>query len=139
VSQLDGERDAEIIKIAQSITELSVLFRELSVLVIEQGTVLDRIDYNVEHTLLKVLPTPAVCGERKRGQIERGGGGDKRDRGRREKDRRRGEGGKGERERRRRQREDCSTILLFFLRSRRARRSWSRPTSTRERDAASNA
>jgi syntaxin 16 len=54
VSQLDGERDAEIIKIAQSITELSVLFRELSVLVIEQGTVLDRIDYNVEHTLIKV-------------------------------------------------------------------------------------
>lgn len=49
-----SERHAEIVKIAQSINELSTLFRELSVLVIEQGTVLDRIDYNIEHTLIKV-------------------------------------------------------------------------------------
>lgn len=47
-------RDKEIAKIAQSIEELGSIFKELAVLVIDQGTILDRIDYNmeavVEHT-----------------------------------------------------------------------------------------
>jgi len=47
-------RDQEISKIAQSIEELGSIFKELAVLVIDQGTILDRIDYNmetvVEHT-----------------------------------------------------------------------------------------
>lgn len=47
-------RDHEIAKIAQSIEELGSIFKELAVLVIDQGTILDRIDYNmeavVEHT-----------------------------------------------------------------------------------------
>jgi syntaxin 16 len=47
-------RDQEIVKIAQSIEELGSIFKELAVLVIDQGTILDRIDYNmeavVEHT-----------------------------------------------------------------------------------------
>jgi syntaxin 16 len=47
-------RDHEIVKIAQSIEELGAIFKELAVLVIDQGTILDRIDYNmeavVEHT-----------------------------------------------------------------------------------------
>jgi syntaxin 16 len=47
-------RDQEIAKIAQSIEELGSIFKELAVLVIDQGTILDRIDYNmeavVEHT-----------------------------------------------------------------------------------------
>lgn len=47
-------RDEEISKIAQSIEELGSIFKELAVLVIDQGTILDRIDYNmeavVEHT-----------------------------------------------------------------------------------------
>jgi len=47
-------RDGEISKIAQSIEELGTIFKELAVLVIDQGTILDRIDYNmeavVEHT-----------------------------------------------------------------------------------------
>jgi len=47
-------RDKEISQIAKSIEELSAIFKELAVLVIDQGTILDRIDYNmesvVEHT-----------------------------------------------------------------------------------------
>lgn len=47
-------RDKEISKIAKSIEELGAIFKELAVLVIDQGTILDRIDYNmesvVEHT-----------------------------------------------------------------------------------------
>jgi len=54
VEQNASEREREIIKIAQSINDLAAIFRELSVLVIEQGTVLDRIDYNVEQALVKV-------------------------------------------------------------------------------------
>ena len=42
------ERDKEIQKIADSIGELATIFRELAVLVIEQGTILDRIDYNMD-------------------------------------------------------------------------------------------
>lgn len=52
--QSASERHQEIIRIAQSINDLATLFRELSVLVIEQGTILDRIDYNIEQTLVKV-------------------------------------------------------------------------------------
>ena len=48
------DRMKEIVRVAQSINELASLFRELNVLVIEQGTILDRIDYNVEQTVAKV-------------------------------------------------------------------------------------
>eukprot|EP00591_Stephanopyxis_turris_P010251 CAMPEP_0195517248 /NCGR_PEP_ID=MMETSP0794_2-20130614/10264_1 /TAXON_ID=515487 /ORGANISM="Stephanopyxis turris, Strain CCMP 815" /LENGTH=325 /DNA_ID=CAMNT_0040646023 /DNA_START=18 /DNA_END=995 /DNA_ORIENTATION=+ len=49
-----ASRDQEIVQIATSIQELGAIFKELAVLVIDQGTILDRIDYNmeavVEHT-----------------------------------------------------------------------------------------
>ncbi|EER01979.1 syntaxin-43, putative [Perkinsus marinus ATCC 50983] len=45
------QRSKEIGKIAQSIIELNQIFKELAVLVIDQGTVLDRIDYNMEHAV----------------------------------------------------------------------------------------
>lgn len=43
------ERDREITQIAQSIGELAQLFQDLSAMVIEQGTMLDRIDYNIDN------------------------------------------------------------------------------------------
>ena len=43
-----NQRDKEIAAFAKSIGELATIFKELSVLVIDQGTVLDRIDYNME-------------------------------------------------------------------------------------------
>ncbi|KAJ0410199.1 hypothetical protein P43SY_002531 [Pythium insidiosum] len=48
---LINERDQEIQKIAESITELATIFKELAVLVIDQGTILDRIDYNMEQVV----------------------------------------------------------------------------------------
>jgi len=45
------ERDQEIQKIASSINELATIFKELAVLVIDQGTILDRIDYNMENVV----------------------------------------------------------------------------------------
>lgn len=50
IQQRSNEREKEILRIAKSIHELATLFRELNVLVIEQGTILDRIDYNIERT-----------------------------------------------------------------------------------------
>jgi syntaxin 16 len=43
-----AQREREIEDIAQGIIELSDLFRDLQAMVIDQGTMLDRIDYNVE-------------------------------------------------------------------------------------------
>lgn len=50
-AQLVNQRDEEITRIAKSIEELAQIFRELAVLVIDQGTILDRIDYNMENAV----------------------------------------------------------------------------------------
>lgn len=50
LSVRSSEREREILRIAKSIHELATLFSELNVLVIEQGSILDRIDYNIEQT-----------------------------------------------------------------------------------------
>lgn len=54
MEQRADEREREIIHLAQSVNELATLFNELSLLVVEQGTILDRIDYNVASALDQV-------------------------------------------------------------------------------------
>jgi len=51
LEQVAAERDEEITRIAESIEELSQIFKELAVLVIDQGTILDRIDFNMEQVV----------------------------------------------------------------------------------------
>eukprot|EP01089_Gocevia_fonbrunei_P001594 TRINITY_DN1147_c0_g1_i1.p1 TRINITY_DN1147_c0_g1~~TRINITY_DN1147_c0_g1_i1.p1 ORF type:complete len:344 (-),score=83.94 TRINITY_DN1147_c0_g1_i1:13-1044(-) len=53
VSQIekDGELyTKEIINLQKSINELASMFRDMHTLVVEQGTLLDRIDYNIQNT-----------------------------------------------------------------------------------------
>lgn len=47
-------RDRELTEIANSIASLAELFKDLSVLVIDQGTLLDSIEYNIEQTSVHV-------------------------------------------------------------------------------------
>jgi syntaxin 16 len=45
-------RDAEIQRIARSVGALATIFKEVAEMVIDQGTVIDRIDYNMEQVWL---------------------------------------------------------------------------------------
>ncbi len=47
------ERDREVRNILQSINDLAQIMKDLSVLVIDQGTIVDRIDYNMEQVSLQ--------------------------------------------------------------------------------------
>ncbi|EZF25012.1 hypothetical protein H112_02636 [Trichophyton rubrum D6] len=49
-----AQREREINDIANGIIELSDIFRELQTMIIDQGTMLDRIDFNVERMALDV-------------------------------------------------------------------------------------
>jgi syntaxin 16 len=48
------QREREITDIAQGIIELADIFKELQSMIIDQGTMLDRIDYNVESMAVDV-------------------------------------------------------------------------------------
>ena len=48
------ERDREVMHILQSVNDLAGVMKDLSVLIIDQGTVLDRIDYNCEMVAVTV-------------------------------------------------------------------------------------
>ncbi|KAG0675498.1 hypothetical protein C6P40_001561 [Pichia californica] len=42
------EREREIYKISQNVVEISIIFKELENIVIDQGTILDNIEYNID-------------------------------------------------------------------------------------------
>jgi len=62
------QRAKDITQIAQSINELSALVKDISVLVIEQGSILDRIDYNVEQTDRNVTDAITDIGKAEKSQ-----------------------------------------------------------------------
>jgi syntaxin 16 len=49
-NKLIKERDQELEHILKSIVELNDMFKECNNFVIQQGTILNRIDYNIENT-----------------------------------------------------------------------------------------
>lgn len=53
-TQFVREREQEVNAIVKSIMDLNSIFKDLSQMVVDQGTVLDRIDYNIEQTSIQV-------------------------------------------------------------------------------------
>lgn len=56
------ERDEEICKVVETIAELAQIMRDLSTLVVEQGTMLDRIDTNITQAAVKVRADGMAAG-----------------------------------------------------------------------------
>ena len=52
--RMTEEREKAIQQVAESVGELAEIFKEIQVLVIDQGTILDRIDYNIEQAADRV-------------------------------------------------------------------------------------
>ncbi|XP_043693758.1 syntaxin-41-like [Telopea speciosissima] len=48
------EREREITQVVESVNELAQIMKDLSVLVIDQGTIVDRIDYNIQNVASSV-------------------------------------------------------------------------------------
>lgn len=48
------ERERDVLAVSKSIVQLNSLFKDLATMIVDQGTVLDRIDYNVEQAALRV-------------------------------------------------------------------------------------
>ena len=51
VEQMGDNRSSQITDLVNSINKLSSIYKELNELVIEQGSLIDRIDCNIEETL----------------------------------------------------------------------------------------
>ncbi|KAK4427615.1 syntaxin [Sesamum alatum] len=49
-----AEREREIQQVVESVNELAQIMKDLSVLVIDQGTIVDRIDYNITNVAVSV-------------------------------------------------------------------------------------
>jgi len=54
MEKIAASKDVAINNIVQSINDLAVMFKELSVMVVDQGNILDRIDYNIEQAVRNV-------------------------------------------------------------------------------------
>ncbi|KAG7191752.1 uncharacterized protein KQ657_002888 [Scheffersomyces spartinae] len=51
-SQVVQQREREISKIAMGILEILTIFKEMESMIVDQGSLLDRIDYNLQNTLV---------------------------------------------------------------------------------------
>ncbi|PSS19664.1 Syntaxin-41 like, partial [Actinidia chinensis var. chinensis] len=49
-----AEREREIQLVVESVNDLAQIMKDLSVLIINQGTIVDRIDYNIQNVAASV-------------------------------------------------------------------------------------
>lgn len=48
LSELDSQRNEQLDALVNNLNELAYIFKDLATLVVEQGTLMDRIDYNIQ-------------------------------------------------------------------------------------------
>jgi len=69
IEMMANQREADTRQIYRSVVELADIFKDLAVLVVDQGTILDRIDYNIEqasmHTQKAVVELQQARGHQK--------------------------------------------------------------------------
>jgi len=53
LSELDLQRNEQLDTLVNNLNELAYIFKDLASLVVEQGTILDRIDYNLQEAAVQ--------------------------------------------------------------------------------------
>jgi syntaxin 16 len=71
LSELDLQRNEQLDTLVNNLNELAYIFKDLATLVVEQGTLLDRIDYNLQEAAVQTRAGTLALGKVRSTQAEK--------------------------------------------------------------------